>query len=184
MGQHASSSLSYVGNNDPGLFITSVSLGSVRHDWEPLHHNSIGYGGFGWWWSQTPKTVKALCRMKGSGNSRVHNVYIIDDIDPCGNMQASVDVDMSVGNVGDWICADLPAAWTGAGFTSYNILSSEDNNGDGWYWEDTQVLSYHAEWTYTGISWTTWADPACTTRAGNMGTGREWGPVNFIISNP
>jgi hypothetical protein len=181
---------SYIGNSDPGLLITAVSLGTLRNNWQPFFPGN-GYGGFGFWSLSTPKTIKALCRRKNAGNHQVHHIYIIDDIDPCGNIQCSVDVDLSIGNEGDWICADLPTPWTPPlTGTPYNILSSEDNNGDSWYWDNSQATSIHGEWIYPGhITWSTYANPACTTSAGNADNGGGgynylYGPVNMIIANP
>jgi hypothetical protein len=80
-------------------------------------------------------------------------------------------VDLSVGNEGDWICADLATPWTPPQTgTPYNILSSEDNNGDMWYCDNTQATS--------DITWSTYADPACTTSAGNADNGG--GGFNYL----
>lgn len=173
---------SYVGNSDPGLVITAITLGTIRSDYEPYHSHPNGWGGCGFFTTTgTAHTVKALCRYKGPGNNQIHEVYIVDDIDPIGNLQCTAQVDMSVGNVGDWICTDLAIPWTGVSATSYNILSSEETAGDHWYGDDTQVVSLHTGYVNLDqIGYSTHAYPQFTT-IGDNSPMVTYGPVNFIV---
>jgi hypothetical protein len=170
--------------------ITSVNLGTLRTGWNGFHGITKGYSGFGFWsTTPTPTTFRGICRRKNAGNSRTHFCYIIDDIDPCGNIVAAANIDMSLGNEGDWICSDFASPWTAPqGGVPYNALCSEEDGGDSFYWDNTQANGLHNEWVYQGrLSWSTYASPACTTFAGDADNGGGgynflYGPVNLVVA--
>ena len=198
-----SSGASYVGNSDPGLLITAVNLSNLRSTaanftgvngpFNGLTGSSY-YSGFGFFTllsNQVPAIIKGICRYKVSGNSRIHRAYIIDDIDPCGNLIRECNIDMSVGSPGDWICSDFTTPWdpsqTSTYGVSHNVLVEEGDNLDQYYWEDTTASSMRTQFIYPGnIAWTTYANPDCTTLAGNESgeTNHLFGPVNLVIANP
>lgn len=182
---------SYVGNGDPGLLITAVNLVNPRTTSPSFGLTGTYYLGFGFWSltdTQVPAIIKAICRRKNAGNSQIHSAYIFDDIDPCGNLQRQVSIDMSVGVEGDWICTDCDTPWNPGTFgVPYNVVVEEQDNSDVYYWDNTTATTIHGEWIYPGhMTWSTYAQPACTTNAGDSlgGTNSLYGPVNFIISNP
>lgn len=184
------SSDSYVGNSDPGLLVTGVNLVNPRTTAPQFGLTGTYYLGFGFWSltdTQVPAIIRGACRYKAAGNDQQHNIYIYDDIDPCGNLQASAVLDMTVGVTGDWICADFASPWNPGTFgVPYNLVCEESDNSDVYYWDNTTV-TLHGEWIYPGhLTWSTYAQPACTTNAGDSLGGQNslYGPVSLLLDNP
>jgi hypothetical protein len=110
-------------------FIVGQTLGTVRSD----ASNNVGF-------TFTPNknlTVTALGRWIISGNSRTHNLFIIQS--GSGATIASASVNTTLGTPGSYLYASITPVVLTSGVQYFCI--SDERLGDQWYSSDTTVTA-------------------------------------------
>ena len=104
-------------------FVTSVTLGALKHDVNGWLGMEITIGG-------TPVIVSSLGRYVINGNTAVHTVKLVDANSGADIPNGSVTISTAGATAGQFKYAPLVTPLTLSPNASYYIVSLEQNHGD------------------------------------------------------
>ncbi len=124
--------------DNPTAFVTGVSPSST------VRSNYTGWVGMKFTTGSSAMTVSSLGRFAITGNSRLHEVKLVNASTGADVSGAKVTVDMTDAAADHFRYALLAAPVTLAPNTAYYLVSKETNGGDEWYDYNTPLTSTSA----------------------------------------
>ncbi len=121
----------------------------------------------------TPLSVNALGRMVAPGNSRTHQLKLVNALTGKDVPGSTVSVSLAGATSGQFKYASLPRTVTLPANTAYYLVSSETEGGDSWYSSSTSITTTSVATCFGGVFW----DGSHWTVQG--GTNNSFVPVSF-----
>jgi hypothetical protein len=144
-------------------YVTATSLGSLRSDG--------GQAGFQFTVGANPIQVSALARLCAPGNSRSHELKLIQN-NGTDVARGAVTVNMAGRPAGEFVWGNLASPIILQANTTYRLVSNESWYSDAWYdWNTTVTTTAAARCDGAGYVWYGW------NPQGGLNTMR--GPLNF-----
>ncbi len=121
----------------------------------------------------TPLNVNALGRMVAPGNSRTHQLKLVNALTGKDVPGSTVSVSLAGAASGQFKYASLPRTVTLPANTAYYLVSSETQGGDSWYSSSTSLTTTGVATCSGGVFWngSNWATQG--------GTNNSFVPVSF-----
>ncbi len=101
----------------------------------------------------TPININSLGRMVVSGNSRTHQLKLVNALDGKDVPGSSVSVSLAGASAGQFKYASLPRTVTLPANNAYYLVSSETQGGDSWYSGTTSVTTTGVATCFGGVFW-------------------------------
>jgi hypothetical protein len=120
-----------------------------------------------------PLNVNALGRMVAPGNSRTHQLKLVNALTGKDVPGSTVSVSLAGATSGQFKYASLPRTVTLPANTAYYLVSSETQGGDSWYASNTSVITTSVATCFGGVFW----NGSSWTVEG--GTNNSFVPVSF-----
>ncbi|HEX8528556.1 MAG TPA: RICIN domain-containing protein [Cytophagales bacterium] len=121
----------------------------------------------------TPLNINALGRMVAPGNSRTHQLKLVNALTGKDVPGSTVSVSLAGAASGQFKYASLPRTVTLPANGAYYLVSSETQGGDTWYSSTTSVTTTSVATCFGGVFW----DGSSWTAQG--GTNNTFVPVSF-----